>query len=271
VTDTQIDYGILKSRMKDAWMDGDFGVLAKYGEYDAEQFMARRTVKPGMAVLDVACGTGNLAVQAAKRGASVTGVDIATNLLEQGRRRVHQEGLAVQFDEGDAEELPYPDGSFDLVVSMWGAMFAPRPERVAAELVRVCRPGGTIAMANWTPGGMVGQMGKALSAHVPPPNIAPPVLWGDKPTVRTRFQADVAQLELTPRMAALKFPFSVNEVVDLYRTYYGPMRRAFMALPKEKQSVLQQDLENVFSHHNLADDGTTHVAAEYLEVVAVRA
>src|SRR5918997_2114650 len=148
----------LKTRLKAMWMAGDFGQVAKHIETGAEEFIARLALKPGVRLLDVACGSGNLAIPAARAGAIVTGVDIATNLLEQARARAESEGLKIQFDEGDAEKLPYADASFDIVVSMFGAMFAPRPELVAAELVRVCRPGGRIAVADWTPGGFVGRM-----------------------------------------------------------------------------------------------------------------
>src|SRR5688572_5952231 len=177
-TGTIPDLQALKVRLREIWMAGDFGILAKHSESHANDFIARCAVKPGMRVLDVACGTGNLAIPAARAGADVTGVDIATNLIEQARARAVREGVNVQFDEGDAEELPYPDASFELVVSMYGAMFAPRPERAAAELLRVCKPGGQIAMANWTPRGFFGQMFKVIDAHVPPPPGVPPsMLW----------------------------------------------------------------------------------------------
>ena len=177
----------LKTRLKAMWMTGDFGQVAKYIETCAEEFIARLALKPGVRLLDVACGSGNLAIPAARAGAIVTGVDIATNLLEQARARAESEGLTVQFDEGDAEHLPYADAAFDEVVSMFGAMFAPRPELVAAELVRVCRSGGRIAMANWTPAGFAGQMFKTVGKHVPPPpDIPPPSQWGDEAIVRER-------------------------------------------------------------------------------------
>jgi ubiquinone/menaquinone biosynthesis C-methylase UbiE len=179
----------LKTRLKAMWMTGDFGQVAKHIETGAEEFIARLALKPGERVLDVACGSGNLALPAARLGARVTGVDIATNLLEQARARAASEGLTIQFDEGDAEKLPYADEDFATVVSMYGAMFAPRPELVAAELVRVCRPGGRIAMANWTPDGFIGQMFKITGKHVPPPpNMPSPVKWGDEETVRERLR-----------------------------------------------------------------------------------
>ena len=266
------DLQALKARLKATWMAGDFGQVAKFIESHAEEFIARRRIKPGMRVLDVACGTGNLAIPAAKAGAIATGVDIATNLIEQARARALREGVQVQFDEGDAEELDYPDACFDLVVSMYGAMFAPRPERAAAELVRVCRPGGQIAMANWTPGGFIGQMFKVTAGHVPPtPGMPTAVLWGDEVTVRERLRDGIAKLQLTPVLVPLRYPFSVAETVEFHRTYFGPVQRAFATLPEEKQPALRRDLENLYTQHNRATDGTTYVEAEYLEVIATRA
>lgn len=272
VTEGIPDLQALKVRLREIWMAGDFGILAKYSESHANDFIARRTVKPGMRVLDVACGTGNLAIPAAKAAADVTGVDIATNLIEQARSRALREGVNVQFDEGDAEELPYPDASFDLVVSMYGAMFAPRAERAAAELVRVCKPGGQIAMANWTPCGFFGQMFKVIDAHVPTPPGAPPsVLWGDEATVRERLCDGIADLRLTPIKVSLKYPFPVSETIEFYRTYSGRMQQAFAVLPKEAHPALRRDLENLWAEHNRATDGATDVEAEYLEVAATRA
>lgn len=262
----------LKARLKSTWMAGDFGVIAKSVEPHAVDFIGRRSIKPGMRVLDVACGTGNLAIPAAKAGGTVTGVDIATNLVEQGRVRASREGVNIQFDEGDAEELPYPDASFDLVESMYGAMFAPRPERVAAELVRVCRPGGEIAMANWTPDGFFGQVFRVTSAHVPPPpGMSSPVLWGDETTMRQRFLDGIADLKLTRIQVSLRYPFSAPETVEFFRVYYGPTQRAFAALPEDKQPALRHDLGDHWAKHNRATDGTTDVESEYLEVLATRA
>jgi ubiquinone/menaquinone biosynthesis C-methylase UbiE len=269
MTTTSAEFEALKARLKATWIAGDFGQIAKYTEPAAEQFIARRAIMPGMRVLDVACGTGNLAIPAAKAGASVTGVDIAPNLLEQARARAQREGVQVQFDEGDAEHLPYPDASFDLIVSMFGAMFAPRPARVAAEFVRVCRPGGHIAMANWTPRGFIGQLFQVTGVHVPPPPDVPSaMLWGDEATVRERLRDGIAHVHLTPVMASFRFPFSVAETVEFYRRYYGPTQRAFAVLPEDKQPSLRRDLEHLWAQHNHATDGTTHVEAEYLEVVA---
>ena len=253
------------------WMAGDFGQIANVIQAGADEFIASLGLKPGNRVLDVACGSGNLAIPAARTGARVTGVDIATNLLEQARARAEAEGLTIQFDEGDAESLPYDDAAFDVVITMFGAMFAPRPELVSSELVRVCEPGGLIAMANWTPAGHIGQMFKITGKHVPPPPTMPsPIKWGDEETVRERLTNGITDLKLTSRMCAFKFPFPPAEVVEFFRMYYGPTQRAFGALDENAQSALRKDLEQLWSDNNKATDGTTHVDAEYLEVLATR-
>lgn len=261
----------LKARLRVMWMSGDFGQVAKHIETGAEEFINRLAPAPGVSLLDVACGTGNLAIPAARLGAHVTGVDIATNLLEQARVRAESENLDVRFDEGDAENLPYADESFDEVVSMFGAMFAPRPELVAAELVRVCRRGGRIAMANWTPDGFIGQMFKISGKHVPPPPGMPsPLKWGDEETVRERLRKGIADLRLTRRMCRFAYPFPPAEVVESFRLYYGPTQRAFDVLDADAQAALRDDLERLWAEHNQATDGTTLVEGEYLEVTAIR-
>ena len=262
----------LKSRLKTVWMAGDYGHFAKYMEPSALNFLARLPLKPKMRMLDVACGAGQIAIPAARTGAQVTGIDIATNLIEQARARAQAELLNVRFDEGDAEMLPYADASFELVTTLIGAMFAPRPEQVAAELVRVCQPQGRIIMANWTPEGFVGQMFKIIGKHVPPPALMPaPVLWGNETVVRERLREGVADLRTTKHFYIFDYPFSPAAVVEFFREYYGPTNRAFAALPEDGQAALRRDLENLWTQHNLATDGTTRVEAEYLEVVATRA
>ena len=261
----------LKARLKATWMAGDFGQIAKTYADGAEDFIKRLELKPDTRVLDVACGTGNLAIPAARAGAKVTGADIAVNLLEQGRERARSEGVNVQFDEGDAENLPYEDAAFDVVVTMFGAMFAPRPEIVAAELTRVCRPGGTIAMANWTPAGFVGQMFKITASHLaPPPGMPSPVLWGDEAVVRERLSRNISDLRLTRRLMTFRFPVGPADVVEAFRLYYGPTQRAFEALDPNSQIALRRDLEKLWTDHNKETDGTTRVESEYLEVVAIR-
>ena len=260
----------LKARLKATWMAGDYGHFAKYLEPGALEFLARLAVGPGTRMLDVGCGAGQIAIPAARAGARVTGVDIAANLIAQARARAQAEGVDVQFDEGDAEALPYERGAFDLVVSLIGAMFAPRPERVAAELVRVCRPGGRIVMANWTPSGFVGLMFKAIGKHVPPPPMPSPLLWGDEGSVRERLREGVSDLQLKKRMYPFSYPFPPNEVVEHFRTYFGPINRAFAALDGTGQVALRSDLEKLWTEHNQAAAGATQYQAEYLEVVAVR-
>ena len=261
----------LKARLKATWMAGDYGTFAKYLEPSALEFLARIPVPAGTRMLDVACGAGQISIPAARAGARVTGVDIATNSIEQARARAQDEGLDARFDEGDAEMLPYEDASFDVVASLFGAMFAPRPERVAAELGRVCRPGGRIVMGNWTPEGFVGQLFKIIGKHVPPPALMPaPLLWGDEATVRERLSDGVAELELTKRRYPFYYPFPPSEVVEHFRTYYGPTNRAFSALDEAGQDALRRDLEQLWAEHNSETDGTTRYDSEYLEVVAVR-
>jgi ubiquinone/menaquinone biosynthesis C-methylase UbiE len=261
----------LKARLKSTWMAGDFGRVAKMAEGEAEAFIARRNIQPGTGVLDVACGTGNLAIPAARKGAIVTGVDIATNLVEQARARARSEGFDVRFDEGDAEALPYEDCSFDLVVSMWGAMFAPRPEIVTNELIRVCRSGGQIAMANWTPRGFIGQMFKLIAKHVPPPSgMISPIWWGDEDVVRERFRSGVVHLQMIPVIARLQYPFPPAGTVEFYGQYYGPTQRAFAGLKSAAQNAFRHDLETFFSEHNCGSGNVTAFDAEYLEVVAIR-
>jgi SAM-dependent methyltransferase len=262
----------IKAAMKAVWTAGDFGRIAKFNEPAAAAFVARLGIAPGMQVLDVACGTGNLALAAARAGAEVTGIDIAPNLLDQARANARRDGLSARFDEGDAEDLPYEDASFDVVASMFGAMFAPRPARAAAELTRVCRRGGTIAMANWTPGGFIGEQHTIMARHLPfPPGMPNPIEWGDAAKVRERLGAGVTNLRMTPVMASMRFPFPVAETVEFFRTWFGPAQRAFAMLPPHRQPALRRDMEAVYGKYNRATDGTTHVEAEYLAVVATRA
>jgi SAM-dependent methyltransferase len=266
------DINALKTRLKAAWSAGDFGRIAESYEKGAREFVERLDIEAGMRVLDVACGTGNLSFPAALAGAKVTGVDIAPNLLEQARSRAADEGLAVDFDEGDAEALPYLDRSFDLVMTMFGAMFAPRPEITASELLRVCRPGGRIAMANWTPGGFIGQMFKITAAMVPPPpGMSSPVLWGDPATLKGRLGAGASAIELTPRLMRFEFPFGPEEVVEHFRLYYGPTQKAFGSLDEPRQAELRAQLEVHWSKQNQGSSGATVVDSEYLEVLAIRA
>ncbi len=262
----------LKTKLKATWMAGDFGQIAKSSAPGAAEFIERLDLQSGEKVLDVACGTGNLAIPAAQAGAIVTGVDIAPNLLEQARKRAEAEGLNCQFDEGDAEALSYADGSFDTVITMFGAMFAPRPDKAAEELVRVCRSGGRIAMANWMPTGFTGKMFKLMASYVPPPPMPPPILWGDEATISERLKQGISDLQLNRRLITLSYPFSPQETVEHFRNFFGPAQKAFAAFDddKDKQTALRRDLENLWEEYNQATGGTTAVESEYLEVVARR-
>jgi len=260
----------LKTRLRDTWMTGDYGRFSRYMERDAEAFYRRLPINPGARLLDVACGAGQLSLIAARAGARVTGCDIASNWLAQARRRAAAEGLSVVFDEGDAEALPYGDGTFDAVVSLIGAMFAPRSERVAGELTRVCRPGGIIAMANWTGPGFVGQMFKTIAKHIAPSGMPSPLLWGDEPIVRERLKNGVGSVECSHHLYELSYPFSPADVVEFFRENYGPMTRAFASIGEEGKRQLRDELTDLWSRFNRATDGSTRVDAEYLQVVAVR-
>jgi SAM-dependent methyltransferase len=260
----------LTERTRATWMSGDFGRIAEGYERGAGEFIARLGLEPGERVLDVACGTGNLTLPAARAGASVTGIDIAPNLVAQAEANALAERLSITFDVGNAEELPYADGTFDTVVTMFGAMFAGRPERAAAELLRVTRPGGRIAMANWTPSGFIGEMLRTTVRYVPaPPGIQSPLLWGTEDAARVRLGAGAASLALTRRLIAFEYPFGPEEVVNYFRLWYGPTLRAFAALDEAARDALRRDLETLWTDHNRATDRTTRVQSEYLEVVAV--
>ncbi len=262
----------LKQRLRASWMAGDFGQIARLNAKGAEDFISRLNLKPGMKVLDVACGTGNQSIPAARTGAQVTGLDIAPNLLEQARQRAASENLKIEFTEGDAENLPYPAAQFDVVLSMFGAMFAPRPEVVAAELKRVCRPGGLIAMGNWTPEGFVGQMFQITARHAPPPpGIQPPSLWGVEKVVAERLGAGpgkIARLETTKQELNFDYPFSPAEAVAFFRKYFGPTQTTFARLDEPAQKALAEDLTQHWARKNIGDADHTVIKAEYLEVHA---
>jgi ubiquinone/menaquinone biosynthesis C-methylase UbiE len=265
------DFSQLKSQMKSMWMAGDFGKIAEFSSDTAEDFVKRTPIRPGMRVLDVACGTGNTAIPTARAGASVTAVDIATNLLEQARQRSATETLNIDFREGDAEELPFDDQQFDVVITMFGAMFAPRPERVAAELLRVCKPGGHIAMANWTPEGFVGKTFQLTAKMLPPPPGVPaPVLWGSEEVVRQRLGKGVSTLNLTRQNAVIHYPFPPKEVVKFFRQYFGPTKVSFSRLDEKGQAELAAQMEEMWARHNLSSNGDTKVSAEYLDVRGTR-
>jgi len=270
-TTTALEIDGLKTRLKATWMAGDYDRFSRYMEQGARIFYERLDIPAGCQLLDVACGSGQVALCAARDGVNATGVDIAPNLIQRAQARAKAEGLNARFMEGDAEALPFEDASFDVVTSLVGAMFAPRPELVARELLRVCSPGGTIAMGNWTREGFVGQMFKTFAKFIAPSGMPAPVLWGDETVVRERLGGGVSDLKMTRRQYSLTYPFPPAEVVDFFRQYYGPTNRAFASLDDNDARGLHEELRALWSAHNLAGDELTEVKAEYLEVIATRA
>jgi len=265
------DIESLKSRLRSTWMAGDYDRFSRFMENDARSFYEHLDVPPGAHLLDVACGSGQLALIAAREGVRVTGVDIAENLIERAQARSMAENLPARFRVADAESLPFPDASFDVVVSLIGAMFAPRPHLVASELTRVCAPSGTIAMANWTAEGFVGKMFRAIAKFIAPSGMPSPLLWGDEGAVRERLGSQVCELKLARRYYTFDYPFPPSEVVNFFRLYYGPVNRAFASLSRADRKRLHRELEAIWSADNRGRDGFTLIAAEYLEVIATRA
>ena len=249
------------------WTAGDFGRIAVGYASGATDFVKRLRLCPGDLVLDVACGTGNLAIPAAADGAVVTGVDVAPNLVEAARRAAAAASLDIRFDVGAAEALPYPDGSFDAVISMFGVMFAARPEMALAELLRVARRGGHIALASWTPGGFIGAMLRAHTAQVSRPAGAPsPLAWGDETTMRQRLDAHAGRIravQMVPRTLDFTYPLTPAGVVELFREFYGPSVRTFGALDAQGRARLSAALLDLWRERNTAPSGSTSVAAEY--------
>jgi SAM-dependent methyltransferase len=262
----------IKTRMRDAWNAGDYSKFATYMEPGALEILKGWHIQPGCSMLDVACGAGQISILASRAGVDVTGIDIAPNTIASARARSAREGLDARFVEGDAESLPYADESFDVVTTLVGAMFAPQPEKVAREFIRVCKPGGRMLMVNWTPEGFVGQMFKTLGRYVPPPSDVPsPLLWGNEEVVKERFGNSVSHIILTKKIYPLwDYPFDVPEVVQFFFDNYGPMNKAINALDVAGGENLRKDLERVFSEFNIAENGTTTLFSEYLEVDAFK-
>jgi SAM-dependent methyltransferase len=261
----------LKARLKETWSAGNYDYFSRYMERGAQAFYEQLDIPARCQLLDVGCGSGQLALWAARDGVCVTGVDIALNLVHRAQARADAEGLKARFMEGDAEALPFEDASFDVVASLIGAMFAPRPELVAQELLRVCTPGGLIAMGNWTAEGFVGQMFKTFAKFIAPSGMPAPVLWGNETVVRERLGRGVSDLKMRRRQYSFDYPFPPAEVVELFRQCYGPTNRAFASLSDDAAGELRAELEALWSAHNRGGDDLTFVDAEYLEVIAIRA
>jgi len=260
----------IKGRQQQAWSAGDYGrvgvTLLMMGELLAEA----SDIKPGQRVLDVACGNGNASLAAARRFCDVTGIDYVPMLLEEARKRAQAEGLEVHFREGDAEDLPFEDASFDVVLSTLGVMFAPDQERAAQELLRVCKPGGTIGMVNWVPDGYVGDLFRTIGKHVPSPaGLKPPFMWGTEEGLDELLHGGVGALQTRRRSFVWRFS-SARHHVEFMRGYYGPLHKAYEVLEEEGQQALNQDLISLVESYNRSDDGTAVWSADYLEVVATR-
>jgi SAM-dependent methyltransferase len=252
------------------WGSGDYGVIGSTLPIVAESLCEAVDLRTGERVLDVATGTGNTAIAAARRFAEVVGVDYVPSLLERGRERAAAERLPVEFREGDAEDVPYPDAAFDVVLSTFGVMFAPDQERAAGELVRTCRPGGRIGLANWTPEGFIGEMFRVVGRHVPPPpGVRSPVLWGTEARLHELFDGSMSELTVTRKHFAFRYA-SPGHFVDVFRSWYGPTLTAFASLDERGRESLSSDLEQLLTRRNVGG-GALVVPGEYLEVVVRRA
>jgi len=270
VTTTTIDFDAIKKTQRAGWETGDYTRVGHTLQIMAERLVESADVRAGQKVLDVASGQGNAAIAAALRFAEATGVDYATNLLAQGRERAKVEHLPVTFTEGDAEQLPFPDGSFDLTLSTVGVMFAPDHQRAADELTRVTRVGGKIALASWTPGGMVGQLFKAVAGWAPPPaGVRPAVLWGTAEHLADLFGDRVEWVSLTKKEYVFRYHTPAH-FSEWFRQYYGPITRLSGTLSIQDLDRFAEDLAEVARKYNRADDGTVVAGGEYLEAVGVR-
>jgi SAM-dependent methyltransferase len=266
-----IDFPAIKARQQKTWASGDFSEVATTIVSAAERLVDEADLRAGWRVLDVATGSGNAAIAAARLGCSATGSDYVLELLERGRERARAERLEIDFVVGDAEELPFGDSAFDAVTSIYGAMFAPRQEQVAAEIIRVSRPGGTVALASWTPEGFLGAMFKTIGSHVPPPpGVQSPMLWGTEARLEEIFGADVEWTAHNRRIFNFRYR-SAEEFVDFFITYYGPTLKAFEAAGDDGPA-LRTDLVELAREWNRLDDdaGAIAIPGEYLESVGRR-
>lgn len=265
------DYAALTNRQQQAWATGDFNVIALSILAASEDLIAAVDPQPGQQVLDVACGSGNAALVAARRYCDVTGIDYVQPLIARARQRAAAEGSRIDFSEGDAQALPVADAAFDVVVSVFGVMFAPDQERAAAELLRACRSGGRIGLANWPPDGWGGDLVRTFSKHLPPPppGIKPPLRWGTEEGLRELLGHGTSSLAIR-RTALVQYYRSLDHALDTFFTYYGPTARAFAAADAAGRAALGTDIGAVFQRYNEATDGTCVMRCEYLQVIATR-
>ena len=264
------DLAALKARQKGAWSSGDYAVVGTTLQIVGEELCEALDLRAGQRVLDVAAGNGNVTLAAARRWCEVVSTDYVPALLERGRQRAAAERLAVDFREADAEALPFADASFDAVVSSFGVMFTPDQDRAAAELLRVCRPGGKIGLANWTPEGFIGQLFKTIGRHLPPPAGArSPALWGTRARLAELFQPQAQSIVTAQRSFVFRYR-SAEHWLEIFRGYYGPLLKAFAALQPDGQQALRDDVLALIGQLNRSGDGSMVVPAEYLEVVVVK-
>ena len=268
MTDTSIDFAAVKTRQQGAWSTGNYAVVGTTLQIVGENLCEALDLRSGARVLDVAAGNGNATLAAAHRFADVTSTDYVPSLLESGKKRAEAEGLEVHFQEADAENLPFPEGSFDVVLSTFGVMFTPDQVKAASELARVCKPGGKIGLANWTPEGFVGQMFKVIGKYVPPAaGLKPPSLWGTKGRLDEFFSA-IGTVTATSRLFNFRYR-TPEHFIEVFRTYYGPMNKTFGALAAEpdRQKAFHDDLLALIKQGNRSGDDTLVLPSEYLEVV----
>lgn len=265
-----IDLEVLKGRQQGAWASGDYAIVGTTLQIVGEALCEALDVRSGQKVLDVAAGNGNVSLAAARRWCDVIATDYVPALLDRGRERAEADRLGIQFREADAEALPFPDGSFDVVVSTFGVMFTADHDRAAAELVRVCKSGGKIGMANWTPEGFIGQLFKTIGKHLPPPPGAKsPALWGTPARITEMFGSQAASINAERRHFVFRYR-SAAHWLDIFKNYYGPVLKTFAALQPAAQTALQQDLVSLVGQFNRSGDDTMVVPSEYLEIVITR-
>ena len=261
------DLAALKLKQQAAWSAGDYAVIGTTLQIVGETLCEALDLRAGARVLDVAAGNGNATLAAARRWCDVVSTDYVGALLERGKARAGAEGLAVQFQEADAEDLPFADGSFDVVLSTFGVMFTPNQQRAASELARVCKPGGQIGLANWTPSGFIGELFKLIGRYLPPPaGVKPPSLWGTEERLHELFGEHVAALETERKNFVFRYR-TPQHWLDTFRTYYGPVQKAFFAVGAAQEQALTADLIRLVQQFNRASDGAMVVPGEYLEVV----
>ena len=266
----QPDFTAVKSRQQVAWSSGDYAVIGTTLAITGELLCEAIDLRAGERVLDVAAGNGNATVAAARRWADVTSTDYVLGLLELGRAKAEAERLPAIFQQADAEDLPFADASFDVVLSVFGVMFTPDQEQAARELLRVCRPGGRIGLVNWTPESFIGQVFRTIGKYIPPPaGVKSPALWGDEQRVRELLGDGISQVAATKRYFVFRY-HSAEHWLEIFRTYYGPVLKAFAALDAEGQAGLARDLTNLLERFNTGGSETLTVPSEYLEVVVTR-